>query len=210
MDHTWLSRGFDGKVVGEVGEPLEGVLVLVSWRVRSPYEGAPSPPLIMMEAKTDSSGTFHFVGWGPAFSLTKFMRCDEPIIHLLRDGYLMKRVSGGKCMEFRNSIFVDSTPKAPLVEMTRVKGKDEALLAAESVMRELYGYDMEMSSRAECMWARVPHFYAAARRFEEANSTIPGGFADSKCGELVMKKFLSEGCRTNAPNLSPQMVECAL
>jgi len=92
-------------VDAETKEPLEGVVVVAHWQLNGGLEGwSPLAELMVMDAVTDQSGTFHFPAWGPkkiSAGLDSNARLKEfdPQLLLFKSGYRWQMLFNSKSEE---------------------------------------------------------------------------------------------------------------
>jgi hypothetical protein len=70
-------------------KPLEGVVVAASWILLPHFleTTVPVRTLHVAEAVTDHMGQYSLPGFWPKFSLTGYLRDDQPVIRFFKDGY---------------------------------------------------------------------------------------------------------------------------
>lgn len=160
---VWYSTAFRARVISEGGAPVKGALVLASWRLRSPFEGAPRPPMWLDETVSDENGEFRIEGWGPKFALFGAMRRDEPIIYVLHDNYLPAIRPNAELLDWSSARFLNVSPRG--LDVIQLKSTHD--LSSQAVLREkeffisaLADYETGIPVNG-CLWGGVPKFHSA-------------------------------------------------
>src|SRR5947208_16156483 len=98
INRIWTSNGFDGLVVTPSGTPVQGAVVLATWRLREPRGGSFVAVLNLFETTTDSNGRFRIPGWGPRFWVRSWAYMDyaEPRIHVIHPRFVPLSVATGE------------------------------------------------------------------------------------------------------------------
>ena len=76
----YSAEAVEGWVVDSVsGKPIEGVIVVAHWQLKSGFEGGtPVNELTIVETLTDPSGHYSFPAWGPKFALVGTLEMESP------------------------------------------------------------------------------------------------------------------------------------
>lgn len=92
LPRTYSADRIDARVIdAETEQPLEGVIVVAHWELRStgynPGGSVPVGQMMTMEAITDKEGRFHFPAWGPLIAWKGQMHDDDPQLIFFKSGY---------------------------------------------------------------------------------------------------------------------------
>lgn len=166
----YTAKSITARVVdADTKQPIEGVVVLADWRVSGlgPEGGSPEV-LMLLEALTDRSGTFHFPAWGPKrLAASEWFEGDDPDILLFKDGYGFQplrewfRPAGEFAPAPRT---LTSSYDGKVVEMRRFDGDRDAWA------RHLHDWSTRLFGMAtnRCGMQYMPHTIRAQKRQSEA------------------------------------------
>lgn len=95
---TYSAEAIDAWVFdAETGQPLEGVIVVVDWRLwRGGFHPDWQGSLQVMETVTDAKGHFAFPAWGPKTRPAGMYLFDAPTLYLFKRGYKCAAFEGYK------------------------------------------------------------------------------------------------------------------
>lgn len=185
LQHIWLSGTASGYVIDENNKPVEGAIVMASWRLHGSFKESSFSTLMLQEAKTDSDGRFKIDGWGPIFSAHGYMNKRDPILYVIGDGYFPEIVNANDWpvnLEHR-MLFATPEPNTLQVRMRRPPPAEGDLNqdTVEGYLGLLVTY--EYSSK-NCVWNDVPQFLHALRVIEVTFNARHKHFAHEICDRI--------------------------
>jgi len=199
----YWAQSVDGTVVdAETKLPIAGATVLAHWAA---VEGVPEGSsligqIAVVEARTDESGRFHLVGWGPRFSGRPWgkFREDAPGIFVFSPSYKYWRGSNelgaNDLIAPWTSLKSDWNQKT--IELQRFYGNAfryaEHLQPLGEKIQDLIRYE----PRAPCIWKQMPLMLGALeRQWKEFQQQKAWAF-HSPVGELIANQasYEKKGC----------------
>lgn len=85
---VWYSPQIEARIVTPAGEPVAAAIVVASWNIQGPWNGASQGQLAIAEVTTDEDGRFRIPAWGPRMSSKGSIRIDEPAIRIFKPGFI--------------------------------------------------------------------------------------------------------------------------
>lgn len=142
-------------------QPLEGVIVIASWELQSPFEGHPAGNMMVMETVTDAHGRFSFPAWGPALRWppTSQLMFQDPALTLFKSGYKGR----GEQNEVKSHLNYGPVRQSDWNGKTIKLDKFEGSLA-EYGKRVSFLDDVLLAfafSHHDCSWQQIPRMLAA-------------------------------------------------
>jgi hypothetical protein len=165
-DRTYFADPITATVVdAETKQPLEGVVVAAHWEMKGGIErGNVSGEVMVMEAATDSAGTFHFSAWGPVkvhvgFWSNANLTNDTPEMILFKSGYKIGIKANTTTAENIYGVgpHLSSDWNGKIIEMKKFVG---ALDQYENHVHDFFeGY----AFAGHCNWQKIPRMLIAIR-----------------------------------------------
>lgn len=94
---VYYAKDIRGQVVdAETGQPLEGVIVVARWMLRSAGPGSNSPGISIntIEVVTDKEGKYFIPGWGPRPRLPlHYLDYDDPALRFFKSDFYPQSLS---------------------------------------------------------------------------------------------------------------------
>ena len=196
---TYSARSITARVVdAETKMPLEGVVVVAHWQLQGGLEGsAPLGEMMVMDAVTDASGTFHFPAWGPkeipaGLPSNARLKDFDPQLLLFKRGYQWGMLYNDKSMEqmahkgpeVRNSDYDGKT-----VELQKESGSPQANRA---YLSQVQGWLQPLEHH--CAWKGMPRMMEALNQEEKRGGYL--SFVDDL--RRTEGDNVREGCGTVA------------
>jgi hypothetical protein len=176
MSHIWSlpwtysAEAIDAWVFdAETGQPLEGVVVVVSWGLRQGgFHPAGAGWLQVMETVTDAKGHFAFPAWGPKSRPAGMYLFDDPRLYFFKHDYRYA-IAGNSWPTMKpnlNSLRCFEKNGLP-IQMKKFTGSLEEYAQHLSLLDSLLNPAFEQN----CFWKQIPHMLVAmhleAQRFRE-------------------------------------------
>lgn len=171
-------------VDADTKEPLEGVVVVADWRLEGAgMEGGTNGQLMLLETVSDSSGVFHFDGWGPTKAPIGWLGDADPDILLFKPGYkftLAQNPFRGLPHDMPTGVRT-SIYDGKVIEMQKFRGD----LKEWAMHLEWAKTFMERATAGHCEWRKIPRLTVALGREREklnAAGIDVGNYYDSLVG----------------------------
>lgn len=167
---TWpwfhIGAGIEGRVIdAETGEPLEGVVVMARWQLKSGWiESQPYRQLQLLEAVTDRRGRYSFPWWGPrVFVPWAHLNSSDPLLVFFKSGYRVLRKHNGYLPRGDRGIIRRSKLSGQEVPMLRYSESSEEYKwhLEFSVISVLNGI---INNNDPCALTKLPRLLRALRR----------------------------------------------
>lgn len=159
---VWFSPQIEARISTPAGEPVAGAIVVASWNIQGPWNGASQGQLAIAEVISDEHGQFRIPAWGPRTSSKGGIRVDEPTIHIFKPGFipLVLKNYEGVPMQSAAPIIV-SRFQNTTIKLSPFDGPMAAYEATlEPLLRSLETiYDYHGS--AYCYWKQTPRLLLA-------------------------------------------------
>ena len=84
---VWYSPKIEASVSTPDGKPVAGAIVVVSWNIEGPWNGASLGQMSVAETVTDANGKFQIPAWGPRFNYRGSIPIDEPTVRIFKSGF---------------------------------------------------------------------------------------------------------------------------
>lgn len=157
---TYSAEAIDAWVFdAETGQPLEGVIVVVDWRLwRGGFHPDWRGSLQVMETVTDAKGHFAFPAWGPKTRPAGMYLFDDPTLYVFKRGYQCATFAGYK-----------STMKINANSLRRLERNIFKLQkftgSLEEYASNLYfldsNLDFVLTHNKDCVWKQFPRMLVA-------------------------------------------------
>jgi hypothetical protein len=153
----------------ETGQPLEGVIVVVDWRLwRGGFHPDWRGSLQVMETVTDAKGHFAFPAWGPKSRPAGTYLHDDPRLYLFKRDYEDALVSNSwPTMEPNVSSLRRFERNGLPIQMKKFTGSLEGYAKHLSLLDSFLNPAFDQN----CFWKQIPHMLIAmhleAQRFRE-------------------------------------------
>lgn len=202
---VYSSLPITARVVDEgTGQPLEGVIVVVRWQLRTsgPVQNDEAGQIMVTEAVTDAAGNFHLPAWGPK-AASPLLHVPEaaPRLVFFKQGYQPK-VEGNTITgaEFAGPI-IQSEWNGKTIPLKKFTGSEKEwakeVRFIDTSIDFAFRYD-------DCSWKYIPRMITAVHREERefAKKQIPNNVttlenrernaALAKCGSFQesLKSYL--------------------
>lgn len=162
---TYSAESITATVVdADTKQPLEGVVVAAHWEMKGGLEGGNVEGEVMiMEAVTDSTGTFHFPAWGPKRIYVGLSNArltgDTPEMILFKSGYEIQLATNHATKENMYGVgsHVSSDWNGNTIEMKKFVG------TLEKYAYYVAGFFPGYAFAGHCGWQKIPMMLTALR-----------------------------------------------
>jgi hypothetical protein len=197
---TYSAKPITARVVdAQTKEPLEGVVVVAHWELQGGLEGRyRQGDITVLEAVTDSSGTFRFPGWGP-----KKIRRGRPVNARLQelDPEMLFFKNGYRFMAVHNYKHTD----AQMAESLRFSDYDGQTIEMKKFEGTLSEYARDLAQRegllldplfTACEWRQLPLLLEALGQQQKAFEVAGLGNIANSYNVLLLNEAAEEkaGC----------------
>jgi len=157
---TYSAEAIDAWVFDqETGQPLEGVIVVVDWRLwRGGFHPDWRGSLQVMETVTDAKGHFAFPAWGPKTRPAGRYLFDDPTLYVFKRGYQCATFAGYKSTMEINANSLRRLEKN-IFKLQKFTG------SLEEYASNLYfldsNLDFVLRYGEDCVWKQFPRMLVA-------------------------------------------------
>lgn len=190
----WSSPEIVARVATPDGTPVAGAIVVASWDIEGPWNGASLGQLAIAEVVTDQHGTFRIPAWGPRSIPKGHIRIDEPTVRIFKPGFVPLIIFNNEGVPMKAADYtIAFRLQNQTIELTPFKG---SLIEFESKMVHLQDSldRIFWGQSVGCYWKDLPRLLLALQdsKIELAESGAGktlryayqyGGANPTQCGD---------------------------
>ncbi|HJW57752.1 MAG TPA: carboxypeptidase-like regulatory domain-containing protein [Burkholderiaceae bacterium] len=156
------------RVVMPDGQPIEGAIVLATWKANGWINNGSLGQVAIEEAMTDKNGQFRIPAWGPRFISAGMVNIEEPTIRVFHQGFVPLVLSNfnGIGMRAAPSIIKFRFQDKPLV-LNPFHGSfieyEKALVPLNNSL-DFIIFDPPETLSGRCYWKAIPKMLVAVEQ----------------------------------------------